>query len=87
MKSKTIRIYEQGSVNVLNIEEIEVKDPSENEVSIEHHYAGLNYIDINQRNGAYPLKTLPSSMGMEASGIVIKTGKNVIKFKALEKCC
>lgn len=85
MKSKIIKIYEQGPVNVLKIEESEVNALSQDEVLIEHSYVGLNFIDINQRNGTYPLKTLPSIMGMEGSGIIVETGPNVTKFKVGDK--
>ena len=80
MKSKVVKIYEQGPANVLKIEESDVKKLNSNEVMIEHSYAGLNFIDINQRNGAYPLKNLPSIMGMEASGTIVEKGSNVSKF-------
>ena len=63
MKTKVIKIYEHGSADVLKIEENEIDEPDINEVLIEHSYAGLNFIDINQRRGTYPLKTLPSIMG------------------------
>ena len=85
MKSKVVRIYEQGSANVLKIEESDVKKLNSNEVMIEHSYAGLNFIDINQRNGAYPLKNLPSIMGMEASGTIVEKGSNVSKFNIGDK--
>ncbi len=85
MKSKMIKIYEQGPINVLKIEESEVNALSQDEVLIEHSYVGLNFIDINQRNGTYPLKTLPSIMGMEGSGIIVETGPNVTKYKVGDK--
>ena len=85
MKSKVVRIYEQGSANVLKIEECDVKKLNSNEVMIEHSYAGLNFIDINQRNGAYPLKNLPSIMGMEASGTIVEKGSNVSRFNIGDK--
>ena len=85
MKSKVVRIYEQGAANVLKIEESHVKKLNSNEVMIEHSYAGLNFIDINQRNGAYPLKNLPSIMGMEASGTIVEKGSNVSKFNIGDK--
>lgn len=85
MKSKVVRIYEQGAANVLKIEESHVKRLNSNEVMIEHSYAGLNFIDINQRNGAYPLKNLPSIMGMEASGTIVEKGSNVSKFNIGDK--
>ena len=85
MKSKVVRIYEQGAAKVLKIEESHVKRLNSNEVMIEHSYAGLNFIDINQRNGAYPLKNLPSIMGMEASGTIVEKGSNVSKFNIGDK--
>ena len=85
MKSKVVKIYEQGPANVLKIEESDVRKLNSNEVMIEHSYAGLNFIDINQRNGAYPLKNLPSIMGMEASGTIVEKGSNVSKFNVGDK--
>ena len=85
MKTKVIKIYEPGSVDVLKIEEVKIDKPGLNEVLIEHSYAGLNFIDINQRRGTYPLKTLPQIMGMEASGIIKEVGQNVSKFKIGDK--
>ena len=85
MKSKVVRIYEQGPANVLKIEESDVNQLNSNEVMIEHSYAGLNFIDINQRNGAYPLKNLPSIMGMEASGTIVEKGSNVSRFNIGDK--
>ena len=58
MKSKVIKIYEQGALDVLKIEEIDIQNPEANEVLIEHEFAGLNFIDINQRKGIYQLKKL-----------------------------
>ena len=49
MKTKVVKIYEPGSVDVLKIEEVEIDKPSLNEVLIEHSYAGLNFIDINHK--------------------------------------
>ena len=81
MKTKSIRIYEQGSYDVLKIEETNLPILKSNEVLIKHHYLGLNYIDINQRNGSYKIKELPTNVGMEASGIIEEVGKDVKRFK------
>ena len=85
MKTKVIKIYEQGSVDVLKIEETDLREINLNEVLIKHEYAGLNFIDINQRKGTYPLKKLPSIMGMEASGTIIQIGSNVTRFNIGDK--
>ncbi len=85
MISKAIKIYEQGSLDVLKIEEVNLKDLGSNEILIEHSFAGLNFIDINQRRGTYPLKNLPAVLGMEASGTVREIGSNVTKFNIGDK--
>ena len=85
MRTKVIKIYEQGSLEVLKIEEEELKKLGSNEILIEHSFAGLNFIDINQRRGTYPLKNLPIVLGMEASGTVREIGSNVSKFNIGDK--
>ena len=85
MKTKVVKIYEQGSVDVLKIEETDLREINLNEVLIKHEYAGLNFIDINQRKGIYPLKKLPSIMGMEASGTIIQIGSNVTRLNIGDK--
>jgi NADPH2:quinone reductase len=85
MKTKVVKIYEQGPKEVLKIEEIYIEEVSQNEVLIKHQFAGLNFIDINQRKGTYPLKNLPSIMGMEAAGTIIQIGSNVTRFNIGDK--
>ena len=85
MKTKVVKIYEQGPKEVLKIEEIDIEEVSQNEVLIKHQFAGLNFIDINQRKGTYPLKNLPSIMGMEAAGTIIQIGSNVTRFNVGDK--
>ena len=85
MKTKVIKIYEQGPKEVLKIEEIDIEEVSQNQVLIKHQFAGLNFIDINQRKGTYPLKKLPSIMGMEAAGTIIQIGSNVTRFNVGDK--
>ena len=85
MKTKVVKIYEQGPKEVLKIEEIDIEEVSQNQVLIKHQFAGLNFIDINQRKGTYPLKNLPSIMGMEAAGTIIQIGSNVTRFNVGDK--
>ena len=87
MKTKAIKIYKQGNVEELKVEETFLRNIGEDDIIIEHQFCGLNYIDINQRNGLYPLKKLPTEVGMEASGVVIEIGKNVTNFEIGDKVC
>ena len=47
----------------------DAQKPIDNQVLIKHMAIGVNFIDIYQRTGLYPLN-LPSRLGLEASGIV-----------------
>ena len=81
---KTIKIEKYGGPEVLKIKEITLRKPVNDEVLIEHVAIGLNYIDTYHRSGLYPL-ILPSSLGLEASGIIKEIGPNVSNFSIGDK--
>ena len=85
MKTKSVKIYKQGSSKVLKLEETDIPTLKPNDVLIQHHYFGLNYIDINQRSGSYNIRELPTNVGMEASGIIKEIGSEVKRFKVGDK--
>ena len=76
----SILVYENGGPEVMNWEEIPFQDPGRSEVIINQKKVGLNFIDIYQRSGIYPLN-LPSSIGMEGVGVVDKIGEGVENVK------
>ena len=81
---KAVKIEKAGGPEVLELEEITLGKPNNNEVLIEHIAIGLNYIDTYHRSGLYPL-SLPSGIGMEASGIIKEVGPNVSNFSVGDK--
>ena len=81
---QAIEIKKTGGPEVLEIKNIKLEDPKDGEVQIKHSAIGLNYIDTYHRSGLYPLP-LPSGIGLEAAGIIEKTGKNVTDFKVGDK--
>jgi len=81
---KAIIINKTGGPEVINLKEITLRKPKNDEVLIEHVAIGLNYIDTYHRSGLYPLM-LPSGLGMEASGIIKEVGPNVSDFSVGEK--
>jgi len=81
---KAIKIEKYGGPEVLKIKEITLRKPVNDEVLIEHVAIGLNYIDTYHRSGLYPL-ILPSSLGLEASGIIKEIGPNVSNFSIGDK--
>ena len=81
---QAIEIKKTGGPEVLEIKNIKLEDPKDGEVQIKHSAIGLNYIDTYHRSGLYPLP-LPSGIGLEAAGIIEKTGKSVGDFKVGDK--
>ena len=81
---KAIEISKNGGPEVLEIKDIKLSKPEEDEVTIEHRAIGLNYIDTYHRSGLYPLK-LPSGIGAEGAGIIKEIGSNVKEFKVGDK--
>ena len=65
-----------GGPERLRLVEAEVGDPGPGEIRIRHAAVGLNFIDVYQRSGLYPL-SLPSGLGMEAAGVVEAVGEGV----------
>jgi len=76
MKTNAVRLHSQGAANVMSIEAVELDAPGPGEVLLEQSAIGLNYMDVYQRSGHYPLE-LPSGLGLEAAGKVIEVGSDV----------
>ncbi len=73
---KAIRIEEFGGPEKMQLVETQVGEPGPGQIRIRHHACGLNFIDVYQRDGVYPLP-LPLILGMEGAGVVEATGEGV----------
>ena len=82
---RAIRIHEAGGPEVLRLDDVEVAAPGVGEVQIQHTAIGLNYIDVYDRSGLYPQKSLPGGIGREAAGVVSAVGRKVRGFKVGER--
>ncbi len=78
--TKAIRIEQHGGPEVLQMVEIEVPAPAENEITVRQRAVGLNFIDIYFRTGLYK-SPLPHGLGFEGAGEVIAVGKGVKRLK------
>lgn len=74
--AQRIMMNETGAPEVMQLEEVELAAPGEGEVQIRQTAIGLNYMDIYQRSGYYPMKT-PSPLGLEAAGEITAVGPGV----------
>ena len=77
---KAIRIHEVGGADVLRYEDFDPGPPAEAELQLRHTAIGLNYIDVYDRTGLYPMP-LPAGLGREAAGVVTAVGRKVKDFK------
>jgi len=78
--TRGITMHQTGASEVLEYKDLPIADLREGEVRIKQHAVGVNRVDINQRNGMYPLP-LPSTLGMEGAGEVIECHSSVTDFK------
>ncbi|HUI47000.1 MAG TPA: quinone oxidoreductase [Nitrospirota bacterium] len=66
---KAITISNYGDASVLKLTEEPKPAPVAGQALVKIHAAGVNFVDIYQRRGTYPVK-LPYIPGLEASGVV-----------------
>lgn len=74
--TKAVRASRYGGPEVLEFADLEVGKPGPGQVRLEQKAIGLNFIDIYQRSGLYPMD-LPFVLGNEAAGIVEEIGEGV----------
>ena len=84
--ARVMRFHQPGGPDVLRLETIELPDPGATEVLVRNKAIGLNFQDIYQRSGFYPLP-LPSGVGTEAAGVVEKVGAAVKGLKEGDRVC
>jgi NADPH2:quinone reductase len=77
----TAIIEEHGGPEQFKMMDLDVGEPGKGEVRIAHKAVGLNFIDVYQRTGLYPMQ-LPHPMGMEAAGVIEAVGEGVTHLKA-----
>jgi len=85
---KAIAITRHGGPEVLQTIEMELPPPAAGEVRVRHTAIGLNYSDINVRNGGFYLgegPRFPLILGNEAAGVVESVGGGVQDFQLGER--
>jgi len=73
---KAIRIHTPGGPEALRLEDLPVSAPRAGEALVRVAAAGVNFIDVYQRTGFYPIPT-PFTLGQEAAGTVEAVGEGV----------
>jgi NADPH2:quinone reductase len=73
---RAIQVSKPGGPDVLTVVELPVPLPRPNEVIVRIGAVGVNFIDVYQREGRYPVP-LPFVAGSEAAGVVDAVGADV----------
>jgi len=77
---KAVRVHKCGGPEVLSYDDIPVPEPKTGEARVKIDAIGLNFIDVYQRTGLYPLPT-PFTLGMEGAGVVDAVGDGVTEVR------
>ncbi len=74
--ARALVVPQNGDSSVLEVREVEVSPPGPGEVQVEVAAVGVNFIDVYQRQGVYPIPT-PFVSGSEGAGTVVAVGEDV----------
>ena len=75
-----VQIERPGGAEEMKLVDLPVGQPGPGQVRIRHHAIGLNFIDVYQRTGLYPLP-MPLTLGMEGAGVIEAVGEGVTHLK------
>ena len=74
---KAIRVHTYGGPEALRYDEVPEPRPQAGEALVEIEAAGVNFIDVQHREGRYKGPQLPFTIGSEAAGTVRVVGEGV----------
>lgn len=78
--AKAIVVEQTGEPSVMQYRDVTVRAPEKGEVTVRTTAVGVNFIDIYQRTGLYPVPA-PFTPGGEFCGVIEAVGKGVKGFK------
>lgn len=78
--AKAVRFHKQGGPEVMQYDDVQVGDPGPGQARIRHTAVGVNFVDVYQRSGLYPMQ-LPQIAGNEGAGVVEAVGQGVTDLK------
>ena len=79
-----IQVDQPGGPEVLKVADLPVPICGPDQLLVELAFSGVNFIDIYQRQGIYPMPS-PYVPGLEGSGVVIEVGSAVSGFTVGDK--
>src|SRR5207245_2991964 len=82
--ARIVRAHKTGGPEVMQIDEVQLPSPGAGQALVRIEAAGVNFIDIYQRSGQYPLP-LPLAMGVEGAGVVEQVGPGVNEVRVEQR--
>src|SRR5690554_400004 len=80
MTMHAVLVHRPGGPDALSFDTVAIPRPGPKEALVRHTAIGVNFIDIYQRQGLYPLP-LPFVAGNEGAGIVQAVGPDVTEVE------
>jgi NADPH:quinone reductase len=81
---KAIRVHSPGGPEVLKLDDLPTPKPEKGQALVRVEAAGVNFIDLYQRTGAYKLP-VPFTIGQEGAGVVEEVGPGVSEVKVSDR--
>ncbi|GAB4232132.1 MAG: quinone oxidoreductase [Chlamydiales bacterium] len=67
---KAVLIHNTGTPDVMHVEEVPQRRLEEGEVLVKVRLVGINFLDVKQRKGEFPVPSFPHMLGIEGVGVV-----------------
>lgn len=78
--TRALIVTKPGDRSVLQVQDVDIAPPGPGEVQVRVAASGVNFIDVYQRQGVYPMQ-LPFVLGEEGAGVVEATGSDVEEIR------
>jgi NADPH:quinone reductase len=81
MKMRAMRVHTPGGPEAITLDQVDRPAPGAGEALVKVEWAGVNFIDVYKRTGAYKVSA-PYTLGEEGAGVVESVGPGVSDVKA-----
>jgi NADPH:quinone reductase len=77
---KAFRFHRHSGPEVLQLEDVAVPEPGRGELRIRNTAIAVNFRDVLVRRGTHAVKSFPSGIGVESTGVIEAVGPDVADF-------